>query len=109
MLDTYHFHFHGADTKKVLDRLDTLERTIMSSQADLAVALDAATAKVTKIGGETRKLLTKIQELTDAIANGGPVTPEVEAKLAALNEQLGIVDGLVDDEPPVDPTEPATP
>lgn len=74
-----------------------LKRIIMTTQQELAQQLTETTAKIDKIGGETRSLLTKIQELTDAVNNAGNVSPEVEAALQALKAQVDIVDSLVPD------------
>ena len=67
----------------------------MTTQQELAQQLTETTAKIDKIGGETRSLLTKIQELTDAVNNAGNVSPE--AALQALKAQVDIVDNLVPD------------
>ena len=72
-------------------------RKIMTTIAQLATALTAITATVTKIGTETSTLLAKVQELEDAINNGGNVPEEVEAALQALREQVSVVDQLVPD------------
>jgi len=62
------------------------------SQAELAAKLEAATAKVTKIG-------TEVQALKDIIVSQGNVTPEVEAALASLETALTGVDDLNPDAP----------
>lgn len=72
----------------------------MATQSELAAQLTTVTAQVTKIGGETRTLLTKIQELTDALANQPGVTPELQAAADALAAQVAVVDDLVPDAPP---------
>lgn len=72
---------------------------IMTTQTELAAALDALTTKAAKIGAETTSLLTKITELTDELAGSNLISPAVEEKLAALQAQMGIVDDLVKDEP----------
>ncbi len=102
MLDTYHFHFHGADTKKVLDRLETLERTIMASQAEHAAQLVAVKEQLDKAKAE---IVANVAALEAAIAAAGATTPEVDAALAALK---GSAQGLDDLNPdaPVDPTAP---
>lgn len=84
----------------VLSRLTHIERLIMSTAAELAAAVSAATAQVTKIGDETRTLISKIQELQDAIAAGFTTTPEIDAAMEALKAQVQIVDDLVADTPP---------
>jgi uncharacterized protein YoxC len=84
---------HQGDAAQLLRRM----QDIMATQNELAATLNALTGQVTKIGGETRTLLNKIGELTDALAAAGQTTPEVDAALAALVAQVGVVDALVPD------------
>lgn len=79
---------------------------IMATQVELAAALEALTAQMAKIGGETTSLVTKVQELTDALAAAGNTSPAVDAALAALQAQAGVVDGMVGDLPSVPPALP---
>ena len=72
----------------------------MGTQTELAAKLTALTTQVSKIGTETQTLLVKIEDLTNAIAAGGATTPEVDAAVAALTAQVGVVDDLVADIPP---------
>jgi hypothetical protein len=91
-----HYHFHpGSGLAAILSRLDI----IMTTVQELAPQIDALTAQVAKIGTETRSLITKVQDLTDALAST-PVPAEVEAALLALGEQVAVVDALVPDEVP---------
>lgn len=69
----------------------------MTTQTELATAIEAVTANVAKVEGETRTLIAKVEELTAALAAAGNVTPEVEAALAALQAQVAVVDALVPD------------
>lgn len=92
----YHRLMHVEDT---LDRIVTLLRSIIVTQAELTAQVQAANDKLTKIGGETRGLLTKIDELTALIASGPPVTPELKAAVDALTAQAQVVDDLVPDVP----------
>lgn len=69
------------------------------NQSELAQSLTETAAKVEKVGAETRTLLTKVQELTDAVNNAGNTTPEVDAALQALQAQVAVVDDLVPDAP----------
>jgi uncharacterized protein YoxC len=75
-----------------------LER-IMSTQAELALALDVIKVQVGKIGTETQSLKDKVAELVEALAAAGAVSPEVEAALEALKAQVQVVDDLVVDAP----------
>lgn len=93
---TIDVHYHGATADQLGTVLSLLEQ-IMATQAELATSLGTVTAQVAKIGDETRTLLVKIQELTDAISQGGATTPEVDAALAALQAQVAVVDELVAD------------
>lgn len=91
-----HLHFHlGSGLPAILSRLEA----IMTTVTELAPKIEALTAQVTKIGAETRSLITKVKDLTDALA-ATPVPTEVEAALFALGEQVAIVDALVPDEVP---------
>ena len=72
-------------------------RKIMSNQAETLAILQAAAAKITKIGEETKALTKNVQDLKDALNNAGNNTPEVDAALTALTEQLQVVDDLVPD------------
>lgn len=72
-------------------------RKIMSTQAQLAVALTAIAAQIAKIGDETKTLIAKIDELQAALNNAGNNAPEVETALQAVKDQLQIVDDLVPD------------
>ncbi len=71
----------------------------MTTVQELAPQIEALTAQVTKIGAETRSLITKVQDLTDALA-ATPVPADVEAALVALADQVAVVDALVPDEVP---------
>lgn len=88
--------YHHCDPA-VLAAIADLKETLMTTQQEVAAALNSATAQITKIGNETRTLLTKIDDLTTAINAGGNATPEVETALAALQDQVTVVDGLVPD------------
>jgi len=84
----------------ILEKLASVERTIMASQADLTKQVTDLTAQVGKVGTETRSLLTRITELLAVIAAGGDATPELTAAVAALQAQVQVVDDLVADAPP---------
>lgn len=91
-----HYHFHlGSGLPAILSRLETLMTTVQ----ELGPQIETLTAQVAKIGTETRSLITKVQDLTDALAST-PVPAEVEAALLALGEQVAVVDALVPDEVP---------
>lgn len=70
---------------------------IMATQTELANSINQVAAQVTKIGDETRTLLTRVAELTTALEEAGHSTPEVDTALAALQEQVAVVDALVPD------------
>ena len=91
-----HFHFYPSDSGLLSIILAKVE-AIMSTQVELAAELSNVTAHVAKIGTETQTLLGKIAELAAAIATAGNTTPEVDAALAALQEQVIVVDDLVPD------------
>jgi uncharacterized protein YoxC len=90
-IDNLHFTFNFSTTaqEQIMARLDAL-----------ATSLTEVTAQVAKIGTETTTLLVRIDELLAAIAAGGQTTPEVDAALSALRDQVAIVDALVPDAAP---------
>lgn len=88
------------NNQSVLKRIDTLERTLMASNAAVAKQLSDAIERVAKIGEETRKLLKLIEELKAAGGINAEASPEVKAKADELDVQLGIVDEFVTDETP---------
>lgn len=70
-------------------------------------ALDAAEAKIEKIGTETDGLNQKVTTLEEAIKNQNNATPELIAAAAALGESVGkinqalnVVDAKVPDATP---------
>lgn len=76
----------------------------MATQSELSAQLKATTAKVEKIGTETRTLLTLVDDLKAALANQTGVTPELQAAADALDAQVAVVDELVPDLPTPPPT-----
>lgn len=99
-------HFHNCDftdNSEVLAAISNLKETFMATQAELAVELTAVKDQVIKVGNETRTLISRVETLTTALENAGGTTPEVDAALLAVKEQLVIVDELVPDAPPPPP------
>jgi hypothetical protein len=82
---------------KSLHKLNRKLNQIMTTQAEEVVQIQALTAQVGKIAVETQTLLTKIDELTAALAAAGAVDPAVQAALDALQAQVSVVDALVPD------------
>lgn len=93
-----HIHHHGASNDELRAINRKLEH-IMGTEAENTATLNALTAQVTKVGEETRALLQKIADLTAIIEAGNNSGPEFDAALAALQAQVGVVDGLVPDLP----------
>lgn len=91
--------FHDAATKHDL-RL--MENRIMATQAELTEQLNAMTEQAGKVAGETRTLLTRIEDLLAQLANAQVVNPELQAAADALKAQLDVVDELVPDAPPAE-------
>jgi uncharacterized protein Yka (UPF0111/DUF47 family) len=87
------------------DHLNLVEKleSIMNTQEQLAMQLNALTGTVAKIQGETQTLLTLVASLEAAVIAAGSVKPEVQAAMDALTAQIAVVDALVPDAPPVDP------
>ena len=74
----------------------------MTAITELAGRVEAQTAQVAKIGEETRSLIVTIAALTAELQN--VELPEAAtAALDAMDIQLGIVDGLVQDLPIPEP------
>jgi hypothetical protein len=89
--------------KHFLAALIHILKDIHMTEQDILAAVAAADAKVTKIQGETRALIGKVADLTAALANAGtPLSPAVDAALAALNDHLQATDDLVADAPAPD-------
>ena len=89
--------FIQGDFSEVLSKLEK----IMTTQVEGVVEIQAVKEQVTKIGTETSTLLTKIEELTQAIENAGKdLSPEVQQALDDLKAQAQIVDDLVPDAAP---------
>lgn len=76
-----------------------MENRIMATQQEQTVKLNEATERLKKVQTETRTLLDKIKELTDALANQSNVTPELQAAVDAITTQVQVVDELVPDAP----------
>lgn len=80
--------------------IDAHLHKIMATQQESAAQVTALTAEVTKIGTETRSLLTKIDDLLAVIATGSAQTStELQAAIDALQAQVQVVDDLVPDAP----------
>ena len=86
--------------KRILSRLENL----MATQSELATQMATVTAVVQKVGTEsaaTLALVTALQkQIANLLANGGNVTPELQAAVDALAAQIKVVDDLVPDVAP---------
>ncbi len=103
---TINVHHHhdgsGAAHEAILQKLDQLlaqGEMLMATQAELTAQVNAVTAQLNKLGTETSILITKVNELTEIIANGPPVTAELQAAVDAAIAQAKVVDDLVPDQP----------
>lgn len=97
-----HNHGDGPGLEGVLHKLNELfvqGKKIMATQAELATKLDGVTVQLVKIGGESSKTMALVEELKAIIANGPPVTPELQAAFDKLAAQAQVVDDLTPDEP----------
>lgn len=86
-----------------------MDRTELAANlAAIATTLGAMNTAVAKIGTETQSLLDKIGTLEDTIANSGFTTPEIDAALAAVHDQAGLLTTALDavDAKVPDPEEP---
>jgi len=78
---------------------------IMATQAEHAQDIRDVTTQLQKIGNESAKTLAKVTELEEALANQGNVSQEVQEAMQALKAQVTIVDDMVPDAEPEEPTE----
>jgi hypothetical protein len=98
-----HIHIHHHANDELLKSIYKQNQKIMDTQEQLVAKVDAATAKLVKIGEESRKTLQTVAELKEALANQGSVSPELQAAFDRLEVQVGAVDDLVPDaEPPIE-------
>jgi len=81
----------------ILHTLEQRLETIMATQAELAARLDALRIQNEKARAENARLLA---ELRTAIENAGQTTPDVDAKLSALEASIQSEDDENPDEPP---------
>lgn len=98
-IEVHHFLHFDPDPRpdQILAEILALKETIMATQAELSASLTEIAANVAKVGDETRALIAKIGELEAAIVTAGNTTPEVDAALQALRDQVAVVDALVPD------------
>jgi hypothetical protein len=98
-IEVHHYLHFDPDPRpdQILAEILDLKEILMTTQAELATSLTEIAATVTKVGDETRALIVKIGDLEAAIATAGNTTPEVDAALAALRDQVAVVDALVPD------------
>jgi uncharacterized coiled-coil protein SlyX len=75
-------------------------KRIMTTQAELAQALSTVSDQLEKASTE---LSTEIQTLTDAVANAGATSPEVDASVARLQALAQRLDDMNPDAPAADP------
>ena len=79
----------------------------MANQDQAAEILEAQSAKLDKIGLETDGLKAEVQELKDAAAAGGEVTPRLQAAIDAVVTRTQAIDDKVADAPVEPPAEQA--
>ena len=75
---------------------------VMSTQAEIAAGLNAATLQLKKIGTESAATLQKVADLQAALNNQPGVTPELQSAFDALKTQVQVVDDLVPDQEPAE-------
>ena len=86
----------------VIDTLNILIGTIMSTTAETVARFEALAAQVAKSRAE---VVAKIQSLEDALAAENVTAPAIVEALAALKAEVQTTDDLVPDAAPVPPTE----
>lgn len=74
-------------------------REILMTQKETAERLTKVNEKLIKVGSETSKLLTTIDELKKIIADGSEVSAELKEAVDKVTAQADVVDLLVPDEP----------
>lgn len=74
---------------------------IMSTQTEFAAQVQAISTQVAKIGEESKITLQKVIDLEAALANQDNVSPELQAAVDELKQQVQVVDDLVADAPTV--------
>lgn len=90
-------HFYPQDGGGVLSAIDRLRELIMENQTELANQLRGLKDQADKARAE---IVAKIAALEAAMANGGPVTAEVQAAFDDLKASVQTVDDIVPDAPP---------
>jgi hypothetical protein len=85
----------GGSLAKVIERLES----IMATQAELQVQIEALTVQAEKAKGE---IVAKIADLQAAIEAADEVDPGVVAAVAALTAVVQGVDDIVPDAPPAE-------
>lgn len=93
-----------AGLHRIIQQLEKIEM----KQSELAIQLTETTAKIEKIGAETRALLAKVDDLQAAVDVAGDVNPDVLSALSALQSQAATVDAPVPDAPTSDFAPPAS-
>lgn len=74
-----------------------------------AAEVKAVSAQVQKIGAESSATLDKVRQLEEALANAGGIPQDVQDAFEELKAQVKVVDDLVADAAPTDPTTPTDP
>lgn len=81
---------------KAVSNLNSLVKTLMTTQAELGAAIEAISAQLTKVSGE---LKGKIAALETALTNAGavPLTATQQVALDSLTATLNDLDAIVPD------------
>jgi hypothetical protein len=92
--------------RPVLDRLDIIQRTIMTSNAEVVATIENIGAQLDKARLEvTKEFAVLTEKLEAALSGAGVADPTVVAALVALKAKSQAIDDVVADapvEPPVD-------
>ena len=86
-VDVFH-HFVSSHPSGDLAALSEKVLKMSLTQDEMVVALNQSNTTAQESLALVRKVKVDVATLKTAIENGGPVKPEVEAALAALNETL---------------------
>ena len=77
--------------------LKVIKELIMATRAENIAAIHALTAQVAKIGAETKALQAENADLKAQLAAAQSTTPDEDAAMAGLTQQVQAVDDLVPD------------
>ncbi len=89
---------------RILNSINERLGKLVANDTAILEKLKKVEDKLDKIGTETAALQTEIASLKDVIANGPPISPELQAAVDRVATKADAIDAMVDDGPtPVPP------